>query len=62
MAERLTDYLREAGVRVRYLHSDIDLINSGIAAPQQDARGDLVDHHRVALHMEITPLCGCPDR
>ena len=24
MAERLTDYLREAGVRVRYLHSDID--------------------------------------
>ncbi len=23
MAERLTDYLREAGVRVRYLHSDI---------------------------------------
>ena len=26
MAERLTDYLREAGVRVQYLHSDIDTI------------------------------------
>ncbi|MCQ4727111.1 excinuclease ABC subunit UvrB [Anaerotignum faecicola] len=26
MAERLTDYMREAGVRVRYLHSDIDTI------------------------------------
>lgn len=26
MAERLTDYLRESGVRVRYLHSDIDTL------------------------------------
>lgn len=26
MAERLTDFLRESGVRVRYLHSDIDTI------------------------------------
>lgn len=26
MAERLTEYLREAGVRVRYLHSDIDTL------------------------------------
>lgn len=26
MAERLTDYLREVGVRVRYLHSDIDTL------------------------------------
>ena len=26
MAERLTDYLRAAGVRVRYLHSDIDTL------------------------------------
>src|SRR5450432_596448 len=26
MAEDLTDYLREAGVRVRYLHSDIDTL------------------------------------
>lgn len=26
MAERLTDYMREAGVRVRYLHSDIDTL------------------------------------
>ncbi len=26
MAERLTDYLRENGVRVRYLHSDIDTL------------------------------------
>ena len=26
MAERLTDYLREAGVKVRYLHSDIDTL------------------------------------
>ena len=26
MAERLTDYLREAGVRLRYLHSDIDTL------------------------------------
>ena len=26
MAERLTDYLREAGVLVRYLHSDIDTL------------------------------------
>ncbi|MCL6561774.1 MAG: excinuclease ABC subunit UvrB [Firmicutes bacterium] len=26
MAEDLTDYLREAGVRVRYLHSDIDAL------------------------------------
>jgi len=26
MAERLTEYMREAGVRVRYLHSDIDTL------------------------------------
>ena len=26
MAERLTDFLRESGVRVRYLHSDIDTL------------------------------------
>ncbi len=26
MAERLTDYLKEAGIRVRYLHSDIDTL------------------------------------
>ncbi len=26
MAERLTDYMKEAGVRVRYLHSDIDTL------------------------------------
>lgn len=26
MAERLTDYLRENGIRVRYLHSDIDTL------------------------------------
>lgn len=26
MAERLTEYLREAGIRVRYLHSDIDTL------------------------------------
>lgn len=26
MAERLTDYMREAGVKVRYLHSDIDTL------------------------------------
>ena len=26
MAERLTEFLREAGVRVRYLHSDIDTL------------------------------------
>ena len=26
MAERLTDYLKESGIRVRYLHSDIDTL------------------------------------
>ena len=26
MAEDLTDYMKEAGVRVRYLHSDIDTL------------------------------------
>jgi len=26
MAERLTDYLKEAGIRVKYLHSDIDTL------------------------------------
>src|SRR5207237_3943545 len=26
MAEDLTDYLREAGIRARYLHSDIDTL------------------------------------
>ena len=26
MAERLTDYMKESGVRVRYLHSDIDTL------------------------------------
>ena len=25
MAEDLTDYLAEAGIKVRYLHSDIDI-------------------------------------
>ena len=27
MAEDLTDYLRELGVRVRYLHSDVDTLD-----------------------------------
>ena len=26
MAEDLTDYMKEAGIRVRYLHSDIDTL------------------------------------
>ena len=26
MAEDLTDYMREVGIRVRYLHSDIDTL------------------------------------
>ena len=26
MAEELTDYMREVGIRVKYLHSDIDTL------------------------------------
>ena len=41
MAERLTDYLREAGVRVRYLHSDIDTLER--AEIIRDMRLDVFD-------------------
>lgn len=41
MAERLTDYLREAGVRVRYLHSDIDTIER--LEIIRDLRSDVFD-------------------
>lgn len=41
MAERLTDYLREAGVRVRYLHSDIDTLER--LEIIRDLRMDLFD-------------------
>ena len=41
MAERLTDYLREAGVRVRYLHSDIDTLER--AQIIRDMRLDVFD-------------------
>ena len=41
MAEDLTDYMREAGIRVRYLHSDIDtLVRSDII---RDMRLDVFD-------------------
>lgn len=41
MAEDLTDYLREAGVRVRYLHSDIDTLER--AQIIRDMRLDVFD-------------------
>ena len=41
MAERLTDYMREAGVRVRYLHSDIDTLER--LEIIRDLRMDLFD-------------------
>ena len=41
MAERLTDYLREAGVRVRDLHSDIDKIER--VEIIRDLRSDVFD-------------------
>ncbi len=41
MAEDLTDYLREAGVRVKYLHSDIDTLERSEII--RDMRMDLFD-------------------
>jgi len=41
MAEDLTDYLREAGVRVKYLHSDIDTLER--AEIIRDLRMDVFD-------------------
>ncbi len=41
MAEDLTDYLREAGIRVRYLHSDIDTLER--AEIIRDMRLDVFD-------------------
>lgn len=41
MAEDLTDYLRESGIRVRYLHSDIDTLER--AKIIRDMRLDLFD-------------------
>ena len=40
MAEDLTDYMKEAGIRVRYLHSDIDLERTEII---RDMRLDVFD-------------------
>ena len=41
MAEELTDYLKDAGVRVRYLHADIDTLER--AAIIRDMRLDVFD-------------------
>ncbi len=41
MAEDLTDYLREAGIRVKYLHSDIDTLERSEII--RDMRMDLFD-------------------
>ena len=41
MAEDLTDYIREAGIRVKYLHSDIDTLER--AEIIRDMRLDVVD-------------------
>lgn len=41
MAENLTDYLKEAGVRVRYLHSDIDTLERSEII--RDMRMDVFD-------------------
>ena len=41
MAEDLTDYLRDVGVRVRYLHSDIDTLERGKII--RDMRMDVFD-------------------
>ncbi len=41
MAEDLTDYLKEAGIRVRYLHSDIDTLERSEII--RDMRMDLFD-------------------
>jgi excinuclease ABC subunit B len=41
MAEDLTDYLREAGVRVKYLHSDIDTLERSEII--RDMRMDVFD-------------------
>ena len=41
MAEDLTDYIREAGIRVKYLHSDIDTL--GRAEIIRDMRLDVFD-------------------
>jgi len=41
MAEDLTDYLREAGIRVKYLHSDIDTLERGEII--RDMRLDVFD-------------------
>lgn len=41
MAEDLTDYLREAGIRVKYMHSDIDAMERSIII--RDMRLDVFD-------------------
>lgn len=41
MAEDLTDYIREAGIRVKYLHSDIDTLER--AEIIRDMRLDVFD-------------------
>ena len=41
MAEDLTEYLRDAGIRVRYLHSDIDTLER--AQIIRDMRLDVFD-------------------
>ena len=41
MAEDLTDYLREAGIRVKYLHSDIDTLERSEII--RDMRMDVFD-------------------
>ena len=41
MAEDLTDYMRELGIRVRYLHSDIDTLERTEIV--QDMRLDVFD-------------------
>jgi hypothetical protein len=56
MAEDLTDYLQEIGIRVRYIHADIDTISA--ARSSRLPQGQLRRAGRISLLREARP-CQC---
>ena len=55
MAEELTDYMREVGIRVKYLHSDIGIRETIIILRRYDQRSGEAYHHPSRLHLGHAP-------
>lgn len=63
MAEDLTEYLRDAGIRVRYLHSDIDTLERAqiIRDMRLDVFDVLVGINLLREGLDIPEIAACGD-